>query len=105
MRFPGLYNNTTYRNLSGAQILASYLVVHDSTGNGPQYVKLHPVKSGTSWTESTVTYNNMPSYDSTIDCGNTLGTSEEEDIPTQTSAYTVHCKVRQPAAIEIPQRK
>lgn len=77
MRFPGLYNNTTYRNLSGVQILASYLYVHDSTGNGPQYVQLHPVKSGTSWTESTVTYNNMPSYDSTIDCGNTLGTSSE----------------------------
>ena len=56
--FPGLYTNSLYLSLSGAQITDAKLNIYEATGTAAQTVNLYKY-TGTSWNENTATWNKV----------------------------------------------
>ena len=72
IKLSALLSNSTYQNLTANQINNVTFSVKEATGNSSKTVKLHPITGTPTWTESTVTWNNYGSFDTTVNYGGTL---------------------------------
>ncbi len=75
-KLSGLLNDSTYQALSGWQISAASFTVREATGNSSKTVKIHPMTGNPSWTESTITWNNCGSFDTSVNYGGSIGNDE-----------------------------
>ena len=63
VRFPGLYTSSAYAGIAPEQIDTVEFRIKEASGNNGNSVQMYPMQS--SWSESSVTWNNLGSYSST----------------------------------------
>ena len=71
VRLNKLLDYTFYQNISADRIENITFNVLEGTGTSAQNINLYPLNN-TSWTENTVTWNNVGSYSTTVNYSNTL---------------------------------
>ena len=59
VRLTDLISSTEYASISAAQITDVTFYVKEGSGGSTQYINIYPLFSNTTWTESTVTWNNV----------------------------------------------
>lgn len=69
VRLNGLINSSIYSSITASQITSVTFNVKEASGSSSQYVNLYPLTSNTTWTESTVTWNNVGSYSTSVNYG------------------------------------
>ncbi len=69
VKLTGLLNSTEYKSISANQIKSVIFYAKEASGSAAQYINLYPLTSNTTWTESTVTWNNVGSYTTSLNCG------------------------------------
>ena len=72
IKLSALLSDSTYQSLTASQINSVTFSAMEATGNSSKTVKLHPITGTPTWTESTVTWNNYGSFDTTVNYGGTL---------------------------------
>lgn len=72
VRLTALISSAEYLNTSSDNITNVTFHVKEGSGRGSQFVFIAPMTSNTTWTESTVTWNNVGSYMPLINNGATL---------------------------------
>ena len=72
VKLSGLLNNSTYQNLTADKITNVTFSAKEATGNSTKTVKLHPITGSPTWTETSVTWNNYGSFDTSANYGGTL---------------------------------
>lgn len=72
IKLSALLSDSTYQSLTASQINSVTFSAMEATGNSSKTVKLHPITGSPTWTESTVTWNNYGSFDTTVNYGGTL---------------------------------
>ena len=72
IRLRGLINSSEYKTVSASKIKSVTFYTRDSSGGASQYINLYPLTSNTTWTESGVTWNNVGSYTTSVNYGNTM---------------------------------
>ena len=72
VKLSGLLNDSGYQSLTADRITNVTFRAKEATGNSSKTVKIHPITGTPSWTETSVTWNNYGSYDSTVNYGGTL---------------------------------
>ena len=76
IKLSALLNNTTYQNLTASQINSVTFSAMEATGNSSKAVKIYAITGTPTWTESSVTWNNYGSFDSTVNYGGTLTSNQ-----------------------------
>ncbi len=66
MRLTKLLTSREYQNVSANQITKVELFMKDGSGNAGAIVNIHPLTSNYTWTESTVTWNNVGSFSNQV---------------------------------------
>lgn len=69
VRLNGLINSNEYTSISASQITKVTFNAKESSGTSSQYINLYPLTGNTTWTESTVTWNNIGSYTTSVNYG------------------------------------
>lgn len=69
VKLPGLLSNNDYLTITSSQIKSVKFYAKEGSGGGSQYINLYPLTSNTAWNESDVTWNNVGSYTTTLNCG------------------------------------
>lgn len=69
VRLNGLINSSEYASLTASQISNVTFNVKEASGTSAQTVNLHPLTGNTTWTESTVTWNNIGSFTTSVNYG------------------------------------
>ena len=78
MKLYGLSKNNIYKTLDAKEIESVKIVVDGSTNASlPLFVNCYRISSSVSWNESTVTWNNVGSYDTSYNAGTNLNSGEE----------------------------
>ena len=72
IKLSALLSDSTYQSLTASQINSVTFSAMEATGNSSKTVKLHPITGTPTWTESTVTWNNYGSFDTTVNYGGAL---------------------------------
>ena len=72
IKLSGLLSNPTYQNLTADKVTNVSFSAKEATGNSSKTVKLHPITGNPTWTETSVTWNNYGSFDTTVNYGGTL---------------------------------
>ena len=72
IKLNGLLSNPTYQNLTADKVTNVSFSAKEATGNSSKTVKLHPITGNPTWTETSVTWNNYGSFDTTVNYGGTL---------------------------------
>jgi len=73
VRLNGLINSEEYIGITDTQIQNVTFHILDVSGTVTQNVNLHPLTDNTTWTESTVTWNNIGSYTTSANYGTSMG--------------------------------
>ena len=76
IRLSGMTSTNVYKNATAANISSVKFYVKESSGASTQTIKLHPLTSNTTWTESNITWNNIGSYDTSVNYGNTMSNAQ-----------------------------
>lgn len=76
VKLSGLTSLSSYRELCINQIVSASFHVKEASGTPTQYIKLHVLNSNTTWTESNVTWNNVGSYTTAINCGTNMSSNQ-----------------------------
>ena len=71
VRLTGLISSHEYQYVTANEIINVSFYVKDSSGNASQYINLYPMNN-TAWTESEVTWNNVGTYNASVNFGTTL---------------------------------
>lgn len=72
VKLSGLINSHAYQSITANQITNVSFYAKESSGGNTEYINIHPLTSNTTWTESTVTWNNVGSYSTAVNYGNTM---------------------------------
>lgn len=72
VRLNGLINSEEYTGIAAHQIQSVRFCVLDVSGTATQHVNLYPLTDNTTWTESTVTWNNIGGYNTSVNYGDTM---------------------------------
>jgi len=88
VKLPGLMSNSIYTQLSVNQITNVSFCVKEVLGTGTKYVNLYPLVTNTTWTETSVTWNNVGSYDIASNFGANMPAGE-------TTAFNITNLVKQ----------
>ena len=76
IRLSGLTSSSEYNTIAANRIQNVTFYAMEASGGNAQYIKLHPLTSNTTWTESSVTWNNIGSYTTSVDYGNTMANGQ-----------------------------
>ena len=76
VKLPGLTNSAEYKTITASQISSVKFYVRDSSGTGKQTINLYPLTTNTTWTETTVTWNNVGSYTTAVNYGNSMSSGK-----------------------------
>lgn len=89
VRLNGLINSDVYTQITPTQIQDVTFHILDVSGTVTQNVNLHPLTDNTTWTESTVTWNNVGGYTTDANYGTSMGagTWAEFDITDLVKAW------------------
>lgn len=71
VKLSGLTNTSDYKNMIADQITNVSFYVKEGAGSSSQYINLYPL-TNTTWTETTVTWNNIGNYNTSNNYGNNL---------------------------------
>ena len=72
VKFPGLTGLSTYNSITANQITSVQFFAKECSGGSSQYINLYPLVSNTTWTETGVTWNNVGTYTTALNCGTTV---------------------------------
>ncbi len=72
VKLSGLINHSEYQTIAASQIINVTFYAKESSGGSKQFINLYPLTSNTTWTESTVTWNNIGSYTTEVNYGATM---------------------------------
>mgnify|MGYP004654150515 CR=1 FL=1 len=72
VKLSGLMSLSTYQTIAANQITNVTFYAKEASGGTTQYINLYPLTSNTTWTESGVTWNNVGSYSTAVNYGNTM---------------------------------
>ena len=72
VRLTGLYNSSVYKALKADQIQSVKFYVREASGTAAQAIKIHPMASNTTWTETNITWNTVGSFNGSRDYGTTI---------------------------------
>ena len=72
VKLSGLISSTEYQNITANQITNVIFYAKEASGGTTQYINLYPLTSNTTWTETSVTWNNIGSYTTSVNYGNTM---------------------------------
>ncbi len=72
IKLTGFINSSLYQSLSADQIISVKFGAAEASGRPAQFIHLYPLTGNTTWTETTVTWNNVGSYSTAMDCGDYL---------------------------------
>ena len=72
VKLSGLTNSDAFYILTADQITNVTFYAKEASGGNTQYINLYPLTSNTTWTESTVTWSNVGSFNTSINYGNTM---------------------------------
>lgn len=72
VKLSGLINSDAYQSITASQITSVNFYAKESSGGSRQFINLYPLTSNTTWTESTVTWNNIGSYTTAVNYGATM---------------------------------
>ena len=76
VKLSGLTSSSEYQGLTANQITNVLFYAKEATGNATHFINLYPLTGNTTWTETTVTWNNIGSYDTAVNYGNTMAYSQ-----------------------------
>ena len=80
MRLYGLENHPIYKTLDAEEIVSVKISVKGTTSGSPVFVNLYRISSDVTWDESTVTYNNVGSFDTSVNKGAYLSTTQRTEF-------------------------
>ena len=80
MRLYGLDVNPIYKTLDAEEIVSVKISVKGTTTGNPVYVNLYRISSDVTWDENTVTYNNVGSFDTSVNKGAYLSTTQRTEF-------------------------
>ncbi len=72
VKLSGLTSSDEYKSISGVQITDVKFYAKESSGGSSQFINLYPLTENTTWTESTVTWNNVGAFDTSVNYGATM---------------------------------
>lgn len=72
VKLSGLTSSAEYQTIAASQITNVTFYAKESSGGNTQFINLYPLTSNTTWTEYTVTWNNVGSFDTSVNYGNTM---------------------------------
>jgi hypothetical protein len=72
VKLSGLTSSNEYQTITANQITNVTFYAKEASGGKSQYINIYPLTSNTSWTETSVTWNNIGSYDTSVNYGNTM---------------------------------
>lgn len=72
VKLTGLTSQNEYQSITASQITDAKFYIKEASGGLTQTIKLHPLTSNTTWTETNVTWNNVGSYSTDVNYGNTM---------------------------------
>ena len=75
VKLPGLTNSNEYKTVKADQITSVKFYVRDSSGTGKQTINLYPL-TNTTWTETSVKWNNVGSHITTVNYAATLSSGK-----------------------------
>ncbi len=89
VKLTGLLNSAEYKSISANQIESVIFYAKEASGSAAQYINLYPLISNTTWTESTITWNNVGSYTTSMNCGASMsyGKVAQFDITNMVRAW------------------
>ena len=89
VKLSGLTNSNEYQTITANQITNATFYAKEASGGIAHYINIYPLTSNTTWTETTVTWNNIGSYTTSINFGNTMynGQWTAFDITTLVKAW------------------
>lgn len=72
VKLSGLTDSDAFDTITANQITNVTFYAKEASGTNTQYINLHPLTNNTTWTESTVTWNNVGSFNTSVNYGNTM---------------------------------
>lgn len=72
VKLSGLTSRTEYQTITANQITNVAFYAREGSGGARQYINLYPLTGNTTWTESSVTWNNIGAYTTSVNYGNTM---------------------------------
>ena len=72
VKLSGLTSSNEYQNITANQITNVTFYAKEASGGNTHYINLYPLTSNTTWTESTVTWSNVGSFNTSVNYGNTM---------------------------------
>lgn len=72
VKLSGLTSSSVYQSIYPFEITNVTFYAKEASGSGAHFINLYPLTGNTTWTESTVTWNNIGSYDTAVNYGNTM---------------------------------
>jgi hypothetical protein len=72
VKLSGLTSQSVYQAISASQITKVTFYAREASGTSSQYINLYPLTSNTTWTETSVTWNNVGSYTTSVNYGNSM---------------------------------
>lgn len=72
VKLSGLTSSNEYKTISANQITNVTFYAKEASGGSTQYINLYPLTSNTTWTETSVTWNNIGSHTTSVNYGNTM---------------------------------
>ena len=72
VKLTGLTESSVYQSLSANQISSVLFKAKEASGGSAQNIRLYRLTSNTTWTETNVTWNNVGSYDTSVNYGNSM---------------------------------
>lgn len=72
VKLSGLTSQSAYQTITASQITDVTFHVREASGGSAQYINIYPLTSNTTWTETSMTWNSVGNWSTTLNCGNTM---------------------------------
>lgn len=72
VKLSGLISSNEYRVITANQIKNVTFYAKEASGGTTHYINLYPLTSNTTWTETSVTWNNIGAHTTSVNYGNTM---------------------------------
>ena len=72
VKLSGLTSSNEYQTITANQITNVTFYAKEASGGTTHYINLYPLTSNTTWTETSVTWNNIGSHTTSVNYGNTM---------------------------------
>ncbi len=80
VKLTGLINSAEYQSLPAERIKSVKFVATEASGRPAQLIHLYPLTENTTWTESTITWNNAGAYSTALDCADYMTDSQKTEF-------------------------